>query len=130
MGKKKFLKKSTLYVLKFEGEDDELDGLEVTIRSLSIREFLALTRLSKSPDEAGDAMMERFASALVEWNLADEDGRDVPADLDGVQVQEPKFILRLISAWMEQMAGVDAPLAQSSSDGQPSLEALMAMEMS
>lgn len=130
---RKFRKKATVFILKFEGDDEELDGLEVTIRSLPIREFLMLATLSEDIEKQGGMvareMMRIFSEALIEWNLEDEGGREVPADLGGIHSMEMDFIMRIITAWMQKMGGVEDPLPPASSDGEPSLEELMKMEI-
>jgi hypothetical protein len=83
----KFKKKATIYKLRW-ADDEELDGLEVNMRSLPISQFLEVVDLSSSA--ANDLSKQNvltkrmfgiFASALTEWNLQDEFDQDVPAVL-------------------------------------------------
>lgn len=123
-----------VYRLVFQGTD--LDGLEVTARSLSTAQFLdlesaRLTRAAGGEQSKGATarMLELFASALVEWNAEDEDGQPLPPTLDSVHAQDLDFNMQIIEAWTNAIHGVSAPLPQTSSDGPPSLEASMPMDV-
>lgn len=98
-----FRKQRTLYKLVFE--DPELDGLEVTAKALSMRDFLAV---SKIPDEAEqqEASLKKLAEAIVSWNLEDEDGKPVSPDYKGLCAQEILFINQLTQAWTAAMSDV------------------------
>src|SRR6266511_963967 len=123
-----------VYRLRFE--DEEMEGLEVRARSAPIGQFIGLAKLANldrgtvQPDDMDkiDELFRGFADSLVEWNLQDEDGRPVPADLQGIYTQEVDFILQIIFAWIEAIAGVSGTLAAASSDGERSLEASLLME--
>ncbi len=132
-----FKRPRKIYKLVFA--DDEMNGLEVRCRSVSINTMLELTALAdlgnKRPGEYSsddlqrvDAVFVAFATALESWNLQDEDGAPVPATLDGVRAQDIDFINVVIKAWMERVAGISVPLGPSSTDGVRSLEASIPME--
>lgn len=122
-----YKKKATVYKLKFE--DPELDGLEVMAKSLPTGELLGLIRMAVSlKDEETTNLSEEdlatieklfqgFAKALVSWNLEDEDGKPVPSTLRGVQSQEFDFVLPIIMAWIQAVAGVDKDLGKDSNSG-------------
>lgn len=102
-------------------------------------------------------MLAMLAANLVGWNLEDEHG-PVPAVLaqcvtsalevpenghcathaeddkrcpvTGLLAQDLEFAMDIIGAWMEAMGGVSGPLRTASSDGTPSLEASMPMDVS
>ncbi len=98
------------------------------MRGLSIDGFMALAKDAagmqgldvaalKGPElEAAmdkvDGLFTRFASSLKAWNLDDDDGRPVGADLDGVRSQDLDFILEVTMAWMDAIASVDPTLPQ------------------
>jgi hypothetical protein len=92
---RKFKKKATQYHLTWgpcECAEEcsgtcggEYEGLEVTMRSLDIEQFLEVTDMAAAAAE--DAKLQAkntrlifstFATALVEWNVTDEFERDVP----------------------------------------------------
>jgi hypothetical protein len=62
-------------------------------------------------------LFETFATALVSWNLEDEDGTPVSADLEGIQSQDMEFILAVVRAWLEAVSSVNAPLGEGSTGG-------------
>ncbi len=116
--------KRKLYQLRFEDHP----GFEVTMRGLSIDGFMSLARsaaktqgldmsalkgpeLEQAMDDI-DGLFTRFASSLKAWNLDDDDGRPVGADLDGVRSQDLDFILEVTMAWMDAIASVDPTLPQ------------------
>ncbi len=85
--------KPKLYQLRFEDHP----GFEVTMRGLSIDGFMSLARsaaktqgldmsalkgpeLEQAMDDI-DGLFTRFAASLKAWNLDDENGRPVGADL-------------------------------------------------
>ena len=72
--------------------------------------------------------MSRFAGALVSWNLEDEDGEPIPADLAGVLSNDFDLNLELIGAWLDAASGAATPLGRPSTSGSPSLEASLPMD--
>jgi hypothetical protein len=144
-----FVRQSKTYRLTFE--DPEFEGLEVRARSVPVGTLVELIGLasvvergtgSLTADEtkAVGQLFAGFGKALVSWNLEepilDDDGeptgevRPVPATVEGLYSQDLEFVMQIISAWMEAVGGVAAPLGQRSADGAPSLEASLPMEPS
>lgn len=115
--------------------DEDMDGLVVRVRSIRIgelRELLALVEIDLKHTSPGDAakldrLFEVFADALLSWNVEDDQGEPVPADLAGVSTQDGDFILLIVREWLRifQVAG---PLGNGSSDGGKSLEESLQME--
>jgi hypothetical protein len=116
-------------------------GLEVRARSVPLGAFLdvlglaalqvdvtdpAAVRAAITPhDIAGvTRLFDAFGGALIEWNLEEEDGaggvRPVPATPDGIRSQDVDFMLEVANAWLDGIAGVPAPLSNSSSGGEKS----------
>lgn len=141
-----YRKKAKTYHLTW-AEDNELHGLEVSLKGLTVAKILSLgssasavTTDAKGALTGGTAeaedMFETFASSLVRWNLEDEEGIPVPATFDGVKSQDFDFILDLIITWMEAVAGTgrdkggDSPLSESSDSGLAALEASLQMATS
>jgi hypothetical protein len=104
------------YRLKFE--DPELEGFEVVMGSLSIGEFTDLTGMvdGQQSAEGVTALLEKFAGSIDSWNLEDEKGTPVPATFDGVKTQDLDFIMAIVVAWMDAIAGVD-PTLRASANG-------------
>jgi hypothetical protein len=121
------------YRLKFE--DPDLAGLEVTVRSVAISEFLKMTELAGAADDpkvaaasAGE-VFHVLAGALMEWNLDDAAGQPVPATYEGIISCELDFVMMIVNAWLSAMSDVSPPLLNGSSAGTTSaLEQSMPME--
>lgn len=139
-----YRKQAKTYNLSW-ADDHELHGLEVSLKGLTVAKILSLgssasavTTDAKGALTGGTAeaedMFATFASALVRWNLEDEDGTPVPATFDGVKAQDFDFILDLIITWMEAVAGTgrdkggDSPLNGGSGSGRAALEESLPME--
>jgi len=130
-----FTPPSTVYTLDFP-EGDELHGLTVTAKSVSVGTFLRLARLQDTAGGSGveaiaavDGLFDAFGKSLREWDLQDDDGQPVPATADGLRTLELRHAMSVIAAWMGGMAQVPAPLAETSPAGGPSEVALPPMEL-
>jgi len=129
-----YVRQRKVYRLRFADED--MAGLVVQARSAPVGQFIGLTKLAQlrgndvTPEDMGklDELFRGFAGCLESWNLEDSDGTPVPATLEGLYSQETDFVLQIIFAWIEAVAGVPGPLGKPSSDGGRSLEASMPME--
>ncbi len=122
-----YKKQTTVFNLAFA--DKVYEGLEVQAKSIPSGDFidlmdsatkLDLTSKSFSNDDlnAVKFLFEGFAKALVSWNLEDEFGKAVPATLAGVRDQEFPFLMPIITAWMDAVAGVSADLGKESGSGE------------
>ncbi len=125
-----FKREPKQYRLMFE--DPSLEGLEVTMRSLTIEKFIELTVLIDSfgkvsdqavPQTAADMekLFQAFTKALVGWNLEDDEGPLLPV-YEIVKSQELDFIMQIVLAWSGAMSAVAPPLSEGSSNGAISLE--------
>lgn len=127
-----YRRKPKVYNLKFQGE--EFEGLEVRAKSVDVGRFITLNRLitGGKPDaedvDSVTTLFEGFAEALLSWNLEDDDGKPVPATLEGLWLQDVDFGLEIIFAWVNAIGAVSAPLGNGSSGGGKSPEALIPME--
>ena len=93
--------------LPFTGE---LEGLVVTVRRASqsaLRAAAELMELSDGPNlTESDArailgLFDRFARALVSWNIEDpETGEPIPATDEGIAELDDDFMLKIIMAWL------------------------------
>lgn len=126
-----FRPKKRLYKLVFESQ--ELEGLEVAMRSVSVDSMLKMAAVADAAkrnevDLAGlEGMFARFARALEVWNVEDDEGQPVPADLGGVRSQDVDFIMAVFEAWFEAVMDVDAGLGKGSPSGGNSVEASLPM---
>lgn len=121
-----FRKNSKTYRLRFEGTD--LDGLEVTVRSVSVGTIMDMAELADVETgrmKAADMrrMLSTFADALVSWNWEDDvTGAPVPATYEGVASRDPADVALLVKHWAQAVAGVPDPLGEPSTGGSPSEE--------
>ena len=136
-----FTPKRVTYSIDFEGTD--LQGLEVTVRSLSLGEYLGVigarrladVRSRGWTDEDRGAMRElydAFAGALVSWNVEDDAGDPVPATKEGVYGQDFAFMLPVALAWLNALGGgvdEDSGLGKDSDAGLSALEASIPMDL-
>jgi len=130
-------------VLRLVFEDD-LEGMVVRIESMSTGDMLDLTKaaahlarkfgrdfdmsnLEPADLESMSVLFERFAEALVEWNL-EKKKVPIPATLAGVRSLKQSLTMRLIMAWMQAGSGVPDPLAGGSGSGGTFPEASLPME--
>lgn len=96
--------KRTPCKLDFSGT--EFDGLEVTTRPVPMSVMIDAATASASADPAaGRQIAATFAYALESWNVEDDEGQPVPADLDGLMSQPPQFVYAVINAWAASLAG-------------------------
>lgn len=117
-----------IYKLKFQ---DELAGLEVQARSVPTGTFLDVAAVAAQAERdlsKATALFSEFADALISWNVEDEDGKPVPADLDGVRSLEFGLAIQIIRAWLDAMGGISAPLEPSSTSGASSPVASLPMD--
>jgi hypothetical protein len=121
-----------VYLLKFE--DPELAGLEVRARATSMDGIMDMAALAELGEDIGpeqiralDPLFERFVECLEHWNLEDG-GQPVPMTKAGLLAQDLEFVLSLVGAWAEAVAGVPGPLGQKSNAGGLSLAGSIPME--
>lgn len=110
----------TLYKLVFDETTDD-PGLEITLRSMSIRklkELGAQRRDGETDNEVFDRLCSLIASQLVSWNREDGEGEALPPTLDSLEDEEPKLVHAIIAKWNEAMVGVAAPLESDSPSGE------------
>lgn len=120
--------KRKIYHLDFTGTDYE--GLRVSIRGLNTGQYMDLFQAKEEAQAGGETndLLTIMAGQLISWNVEDEEDMPVPATLDGIKTQDLDFNLAIVNAWTTAMAGVSAPLEQSSTGGESSLAASIPME--
>jgi hypothetical protein len=109
--------KRKIITLDFEGTAH--DGLEVTMRGLTVGEELELDDL-RGTEGTGRRIFEMMAGLLHEWNVEDENGQPVPATFEGVCTQDATFVMEILDALQGTQSGVSDPLPESSPSGEPS----------
>ena len=126
--------------LKFE--DEERAELFVRAQSTSLGNMLDLMDLAdmdrqklSTQEQKGRLvqLFELFVECLLERNQEHEVGEGsepTPRTLEGLMMHDFDFVLDLVFAWQDGVVGVAGPLAQKSDGGNPSVEALIPMEIS
>lgn len=112
--------KRKIFALDFTGT--EYEGLEASVRGLTVGEELELNEMDWTPQNIVKALVKR----LVSWNVEDENG-PVPTTFEGVCTQDGAMVLAILNALRTVGSGVSDPLPQSSPDGEPSPAALIPM---
>lgn len=118
-------------------KDPDYEGLEVTARELStgeLWEYMAaektaadITQDSKDRTAARRQLLQMLADALISWN-AEKDGKPVPTTVDGLLSLGHSFNSRVMDAWTDALIGISAPLPETSTAGEPSVEASIPMD--
>ena len=100
--------------ITFEGTD--YDGAEIVLLlSVTFAQFIALRESAQGDDQGGMARL--FGdNILMDWNLEDADGNPIPANSDGMLAIPLELTNLVIQHWAEAVAGVPAPLSETSGD--------------
>lgn len=122
------------YRLRFE--DPDMDGLVIVARGQNTGQYLEF-QAAQAVRAAGGAaaqgateqMLRMFADAIIEWNLEGDDDQPLPPTMDSLRALDLDFNLTAISAWMDAVNGVSAPLPQTSTGGSTSVEASIPMDV-
>lgn len=128
-----YRKKTKRIEVSLKGHDNaEFREVTAIARGRTLNEYLELVGYIDSADDDRSGavrQLEKFAESLLEWNIEEEDGRPTPATRDEFFNLDPDLGLALATEWIEILGGkVDAPLPQSSPDGEQSLAASIPME--
>lgn len=98
--------------------------VEIWVRGISVREYneglqrgMETSKLEGKERFAAVAAsdthaIELFADRLVSWNLEDDDGKPIPADIEGVRSLDNRTFEIITSAWYKAM--VEVPTSSSS----------------
>jgi hypothetical protein len=100
--------------ITFEGTD--YDGAEIQVLlSVSFARFIELREAAQGEDQEGLARL--FGeNILMDWNLEDDEGGSIPADGDGMLAIPLALTNLIVQHWVEEVAGVSAPLVEPSGD--------------
>lgn len=117
---KGFKPKRKQFKLEFDDAPD-MEGCEVLARRVPLGKLLEFQELASKPGNEGfREMLTIFASAIIAWNVEDDDDQPVAPNLDGLLSQEDTFVSAVMAAWQTGQAGVPAPLDGASSSGETS----------
>jgi len=108
--------------------DTDYDGAEMWVRlNVSFAHYLALRDSAQGEDQ--ERMTRLFGeNVLMSWNLEDNDGEPIPANGDGMPAIPLELTNLVLQHWVEEVAGVPAPLAETSGDINTLAAASTAME--
>lgn len=111
------------YVLEFEGA---LEGLYVKIKSTPVSVMMRF-----QSNTTWDETAELLAEYVLEWNYENEDGKPLPIEKEAIIAgMEVPVMVRIAREWAKAAGGITAPLDPPSTDGKPSLEESIPMEIS
>ena len=117
-----YRKVPTIYTLADIKDEDDLVVRMKAIRIGKLRKLMNVVDNDDLEAEAIDEVFKLLEEGLVSWNLEEEgeDGvwREVPSTMEGIESQELPFVLKILSAWLEQMTGVDDDLGKGSASGE------------
>lgn len=100
--------------MTFDGTDYAGAEIQVLL-SVSFARFIELREAAQGEDQEGMARL--FGqNILMEWNLEDTDGESIPADGDGMLAIPLALTNLIVQHWVEEVAGVSAPLVEPSGD--------------
>lgn len=121
-----YVHKKKTFLLKFA--DGEMEGLEVKVQAIPLGKLLEFEELAAKPGREGwREMLTTLTGAIQSWNVEEEDGTPVAADVDGLLAQETDLVLAIIQAWQGGMTTVPAPLPEGSGSSEISLASQIPM---
>lgn len=140
-----FVRKSSQYRVTFE-DPNPLAGLQIVTKGLSVKEFaefgMRMADIGKLDQVGTEAqkldqlrgvvgalgeVKAKFAEALIEWDMTEEDGSPTPATLAGVEMLDDDLFFALVNEWLTAIGGPSPDLGKDSGHGEsiPDLSALM-----
>ena len=112
---------------------DEFEGAWVRVTlGVPMGIMWALRDMARRPtEEQSDEEFSSFFAEhfLMEWNIRNEEGSPLPADLTGLSQLPADLMKAIISATLEAVVTPPAPLSSPSTNGKPSAEVREAMEV-
>lgn len=114
-----------------EWESEELQGLEVRARRLTIEEVRALQTRAEGTTRAEreHEIEEILAAAIDSWNYEDKNGQPVEPTAENFDGRvDPGLVGELVDELIRRSSQVAPPLSRPSSDGSPSVEEFKLME--
>lgn len=113
---------------------EDMPGLEVVMRSVPVGKLMDMAGLADdfgngkaSTGQVSD-LFTMFADQLVSWNLEDDAGQPVPADLAGVRGLDTDMVMAIFEGWFGELTQAPPPLPKPSAPGPDPLMASLPME--
>lgn len=132
-----FRPEPTTFNLTFDGTP--LEGLHVKATCCTVAEYRRILQIAASSGGSitedaikdNDWVLELFASNLQSWDLEDpKTGLPVTTDVDGLNSQEHRFVVMMISAWQTALVSVPTTSSSESDSGGTSAEASLGLASS
>lgn len=129
-----FRPEPTTFNLTFSGTP--LDGLEIKATCCTVAEYRRILQIAASSGgtitedaiKDNDWVLELFAENLQEWNLDDpKSGTPVSPNIEGLNSQEHRFVVMMISAWQTALVSVPTSSSTESDSGATSEEASLGL---
>ena len=127
MPKKGFKLQPKLYELKFE--DGDLDGLQCTMKGVSLGRFLELTVAAeelqtpqgRTPENI-EAQFTTMAELLVSWNLEDDEDQPITPSYEALKTFDFSYVQQILRAYMDAFSSVPKDSNETSNSGETSPE--------
>jgi hypothetical protein len=124
---KGFKLQSKLYQITFE--DGDLDGLECTLKGVSLERFLELvtaadeltTPEGRTPENI-EAQFSTLGELLTAWNLQDDDDEPVPPSYEALKKFDLSYVQQIMRAYMQAFSTVPKASDDDSPSGETSPE--------
>lgn len=129
-----FRPEPTTFNLTFDGTP--LEGLQIKATCCTVAEYRRILQIAASSGgtiteqdiKDNDWVLELFAENLREWNLDDpRTGQPVSADIEGLNSQEHRFVVMMITAWQTALVSVPTTSSTESDSGASSEEATLGL---
>jgi len=122
-----FSPKKSSYKIVFADPNDDLLGLEITVREFTIGELRSLMRVQGAisseqvgvKTETALEVFDFFGKSLISWNIVDENNSPVPANAEGLDYLGLASVIKIINVWMEEVAQISTPLDHRLNNGTP-----------
>lgn len=115
-------------ILRLVFEDNELEGLVVRVKAMTVGQYLQMTEMEGDPSVSLQEYYGQLVSAIVDWNLEGEDDQPVPVTYEGLCTLEGAQVSRIIKNWVRGSLRIDESLGKDSTSGEPSPVASLPME--
>lgn len=115
---------------------EDHEGLEVYVRSVSVKRALRLMRLAGEMDDAKpeqqaekdiEELFGAFADRVVSWSLAEDDDSPVPVSLENLLDWDFDVALQMVLSWIQQATSISGPTASPANGTGSPLEASIPM---
>lgn len=102
--------------------DPEFEGLEISMRRVTVGQYRHILKVREDVDEADavDEMLTLFVSSVHSWNLEDDQGATLPHTVDALNDLDYAFVDAVVETWMSELGGNSTPLPESSPAGEQS----------